>query len=613
VIYPRCGTSFQSCASYYIILKGDPLFMEVKHKGKNTYPERTKGKVRSSYDSLTSNDFAYYNKFPEDLENAARVEWAEFMGVPFQYSKLATQNMLKDGALPGILATDVIVGPGSCGVATDSVNRAFSRMMSDLYARTSASELKFDQASLAMFYTSVASIADLIATAKRAIRSAGFWINRNINYPRAIVEAMGFDYDDLIRRKSEYVIRLNEEISKYNTFGVLKSFDVFGRQYSMFKNIYIDEDSDLAQIYIFKQVNYYLYEDVNSKASYVQTPWTNYAISQSDHQLTTIGELINMIDTAIERWRGSQDFYYITGTIARAYPSAETMVIDSIQLEDVIDPLTDDVMMMQLMNATYVRGTYVGEYAEGDQPGFLHRMSITGDPVSGVISWGVETPYNTLAPEYTNYILGSGRMLRLFSDTASTEDITEMTRLTAFADNYLDSQGLSWVRYPQSSPEIVCSSLIFTFDLSTNTALNYPQVPTAIEKIGWITTNVLLTIANSGPDGNPYPNVIGYGENIMKRSADINEPVLVNNFNALFHIQPFRYIPLILLIPVVCEPGHAFQIGAHIVIDFTFASTHGAIPLGDVYNYTMIRDTQFSLLQRVCLRSLYEPAFLPKS
>jgi hypothetical protein len=333
-----------------------------------------------------------------------------------------------------------IMGPGWANSVDDAVNRGLARIMANIRSSLSTANIGFETADLGIFFSSTSSIAALIGYAKRVLESYTVWKDRNYAYPRALIKAQGFDYVDIANNINTYSARLNAAIDMYNGMNLLDCFDVYDRQYSMCHNIFADEDSEFGQLYIFRPINYYVYddEDIPSKAANTQIAWTV--------PFTDFGEWLDLIDEAIQSWYGSTDLYQINGVLLRAFKEAPRQSIPHFVQGDTIDPVVDRSFLMQIMNCTIMGWT---------DP---TTCDITQEPsTQNYVIW--KPKLDSTSPAYNPV---SSTMLRLFENDVSNEDNMELTRLV----NFVDENGF----LTNCGTEIVAGIDMLRYDTTTNSA-----------------------------------------------------------------------------------------------------------------------------------------------
>lgn len=93
-------------------------------------------------------------------------------------------------SIPGIMTINFrpVLGT-TAGGANSPLNRAFTSLYGDIYSRTTGA-MQFQQADLALFMTSVSSIAMLIGLVKRALGVSQLYSGKNYYYPIHLLSAL---------------------------------------------------------------------------------------------------------------------------------------------------------------------------------------------------------------------------------------------------------------------------------------------------------------------------------------------------------------------------------------------------------------------------------------
>lgn len=513
------------------------------NKYDHKYQKKEATKV--NLDQVKSNDPAWYNKNSINYNAATATPWVMTVGDNLPISKCITKGgasftPLKDSAFANLMVLDVVTGPGYAEGPMDPPNVAFSQLMADIYSKTSSSTVPFQQADVAMYVTSLDSIIYMIANAKRVLLATKFWRERNAYYPRALVKALGFDYDDLTQHTTEYRSTLNNIIIKFNNLNVLDTFDLYHRHYSMFRNVYLDEDSELGQIYMFRPANYYVYSDKDSKCtSYLLGGRT---VLQSDsYTFTNFMSYLTLISNCIDAWLNSQDLYMISGYLKRAYGNAVQFSISQVEEPEVLEPVADDEWITaQIMNAII---------NEVDAT----TLDITQIMPSGNVKWMPKTIHKSATGSY--YAYSGGVMVRAYQFEPSNDYNMESTRLASIPSNWRTEEDEHGAAYTVGD-FVGCG----------------PEMVTGISIVNY----------------NRYNNTIGV-DSLYEPIISFSTATGISNAKAVAFIiaaQPFRYIPNVPLIEVASQTLKC-MIGD--VYNYTYFSAHALYELNKVALFSLYR------------------------
>lgn len=518
-------------------------YNKYKHKGDRNVP-----RTRSDISKYSDNLVEYYNKYPTDYDAAFNTPWFKVVGTNLPLNDIVgSKDVLEynDDArkIPGIMRISYVAGPGIANSALDPVNRTFAMIMADLYAKTSGASLGFNNAQLAMQMASLASIMNCIGEVQRALSSTEFWVTKNAYYPRALLRAMGFSYDDVVENKAIATTRINSVAHAFNNMQVPAFLDVFKRQYTLASNVYLDEESDLGQIYVFKQSGHYEYDFSKFKCTFVRDSDLYGSILQR----------IDTIEAALFKWINNDDFYKVNGALLRAYKDAPVETVPDVGLTDSINPKPADHILSQIMNMDIV--------------GTVNTLDIQQNVEKNLIYWQ-PTLYNGVTP--TNPYFKT-HFLRAFTDSPTKDDNCEMTRLCV-------TQGV--VDY-------------HTVDIEKGTDVTSSKWGITSMQSELVESITIYIPTNSYDSASSSVDIL---YNIM--TVDVSTSISgLSTLQSVMALQPFRYVPPIMvnLLRVDTKDG----ITTRTLIKSGF--------VGDLYNYTTLDENVLANQNTVALLSLWRP------
>lgn len=366
---------------------------------------------RKPYDSVRGNDINWWNKSPM---------YPDVTRVPFNrvYGAGVTKRFVPDVSavdvdmnarlkMGGIMAIEYVPSIGTSLTSRSAVNRAFNSLFGELYAKTTGTP-PIQQMDVAMFITSLASVATLIAMMKRALGVSQLYSNWNYNFPRNLLRAMRFDPDTVIGWQDELRYALNDCILNFNNLKVPDIMDIYVRQYALAHNVYCDEDDVTSAMYVFNPKGYYKYLDTSTPA---MLKWCSLDAESFDAK-----DVIGAINDCLEAWRNSSDLPLICGSIQRAFSETQTISLDYVTESDVVIPTVDRNIMWQINNMNVVA------FEETS-------LDITQDPVNNYLIFDPAPLHdipNFLSCGGWDYFLNS------YDGNISDEFIMEATRLIVF-------------------------------------------------------------------------------------------------------------------------------------------------------------------------------------
>lgn len=395
----------------------------------------------STWDKYHSNDPSWWNRTGVLFNTASQIPFNRIAG---QSYVLGTEFSLRN---PVVMRVNYIPGIGKCTSYTDAPNRAFQAMYAYIYSKTTGA-MQFPQYALAMLVTSMSSVAQNIALAKRALGSASLYTAANRTYPRCLVEAMGFNFNSIKDMRADYTAQLDAIIKDFNTLVVPADIPVFARQYAMANSVYLDNANLQAQLYIMVPELYYLYSDLGtydeSQKSYdgkavampVRYPDDFYNGVGLDMDL-----FLHIIEKQIYLIRNSADYALIAGSLMRAYESSAFLQLDYVDTNYIQELTVDDpYISYQIHNSNAVGNvatTAINWPNLGQQKAFVSG-AITGDPVSNMITYNPHlAPSLPVYPMKLGVVNADGSvanplLLNTFESTVDANWLVEATRLCSY-------------------------------------------------------------------------------------------------------------------------------------------------------------------------------------
>lgn len=385
-------------------------------KGRKPRTHYETEKVRM--EDIVTNDISYWNK-TVTFDNVTKFTWPLIVGQSFPVEKILSKSYLTSKGWsaptarsipPQAMVLDTLTGPGWAQSVQDGVNRSLALIMSKIRASLSTSSIGFETADLGIFLTSTASIPMLLAYASKIIRGHNEWMARNYVYPRGFYKMHGFDFDVELPLMQQHIVRFNQCVDFFNNMQIPDFSDIYDRQFALMHNVYLDEDSEFGQIYSFRPINYYKYDDTASEATYKPASFSN------------LSSLIGTIEDLLNAWYTSSDLFQINGVLLRAFKDYPRLHLDHISIDDSINPQTDREILMQIMNAS-IQNIAPNMAVPESSP-----FSVTQDPADPTyIKW---TPTMSDEAFKMSMTISESQMLRLFENDVTKEDNMELTRLT---------------------------------------------------------------------------------------------------------------------------------------------------------------------------------------
>lgn len=502
------------------------------------------------------NDVSWYTKSTNLLDAAASLPYSYPIGNPVNidnsnFSRYSDPGNRYD-AVPGIMTLALLAGPG---IATD-VNSPVNVAARDLYSYVryaNSGHANYDPVDLMMYILAWDEVSMWLANARRAYGAMYTYNSQNRYAPKYLVEALGFDYEDLNANLAQFRYAINAATNRFNALNMPNTFDYITRHTWLYSNIYSDGTSAKSQLYAYVPAAYRVYNETSSTSgAFLESHALNM---YAGNGTLKFAQWLDITNTMINALLGSEDVGIISGDILKAFGSERTIITPTISDVYSISPVYNEEVLSQFQNATVLNALApTGSVAQS--------WNITQDPSvdQGVIKYN---PLFTITfqGDKSSVASNGNRILSLNLDSPKPGDTMVASRLMTITK--------------ATSPSAT------THDLSCLTA------GTEIAVRGYITTAKKGIIEGKVTYSMIYN---GVGMNFSYNSKASDAPVILSGLiRSLANVSAFKYHPMDTSTVYEQAPGASATRGA---VHYFF----------EVDNYTIVDENT--------LRQMHETAIL---
>lgn len=332
------------------------------------------------------NDISWYSKNPDLLRQAGNLSWGYKLGLPINYTN---ENFMFNNMdskpltrVPGFMFIGVIPGPGVTADAeafqeSDAVNLAAK----DQYAYVryaNSGHANYDPQDLMLYYLAWDEIQMEISDAKRAYGIANITNMENRYMPRALVQALGWDYEAIVSDRANFASKINSAVARIGAFPIPKGMHYFSRHKWLFENLFTDETSLKSQIFGFKKVMYRTFEHNDGENGGALI--SHIRPGAHGQTLLTPETWFNGILTMINKIADSEDMGIIMGDILKAWGTENCMTIDYMDQSYVCQPAYSEEVKCQFENM-YIHASLLSDPTTDDpQRKGIEVYNITQNP-----------------------------------------------------------------------------------------------------------------------------------------------------------------------------------------------------------------------------------------
>lgn len=287
-----------------------------------------------------SNDIRWYASSPELLRAAASIPFNEVVGNTLYTSSISPSNV------PGVMSLQwVPFMGGEFSPITQAANDIYS-----FTVHANSRNTSYAAADEMMMIMAGAQVFSCIAAGIRAFGTMKRYSQIDRYTPQALVESMGFDFNDLKSNLANMWFDLNQIIAKTGQIWIPNVLPVIERQYWMNSQIFKDGSSPKAQYYMYVQAVYYQLDETNSVQGTMLQPkvW----VGPDGKAKHTWAEYIKFVNELMDAIVASEDRGIIFGDILKAYGPGALYTLAPITPEYLVEPVYDREVLSQIENAT---------------------------------------------------------------------------------------------------------------------------------------------------------------------------------------------------------------------------------------------------------------------
>lgn len=335
------------------------------NKGQNTRRRSNPSKRESSRDpevkkSEEQMDKARYNNSPdmyfgneELLRQSFTFSFPQFIR-PGKVLEGKFQQIPVDNVMSIFFNPSVGTSNSSSGVNTENmgVNTAARKMFVWLSAN-SGRTTQYQPNDITCAICALQSVIEISEFIRRAFGVIYLYNKRNWAYPREIIKAMGIDADDLEANIANYRSRFNFVINRVNSIAFPADIPVFRKSFEMYRHIYLDSESPMAQTYMFIPETWWEIDEVGTQ---VTPAWTQGTVVASQSTGLSTGNvsvlaLINYLERMIQLLLNSTTLNYVYADVLRLAPN-NLFTLPFLDEGYTVAPEYDPMMKLQINNMT---------------------------------------------------------------------------------------------------------------------------------------------------------------------------------------------------------------------------------------------------------------------
>lgn len=332
-------------------------------------------------------------------------------------------------AVPGICVVDYNIVPGRSIDGTSGLNIAAKKLYTFVRHANSGSR-NYDSPDLMNFAFSGVSLFTFIVECQRVYGVIQRYSCKNRYLAKSLVQALGFDYEDLSSKLADFRAMLNVAINKLNAIKIPAAWPLWNKNYSLNAIVLKDGEIDRSQLYAYRSTVIWKY---NETGPFVGSLTPEFIFGMSEDYKLTVADVKDVIDNIVNAFVASEDINIMSGDIVKAYGEEKCMELGLIAEEYMIDPIYNREMLDVLHNTT-VYEVAKGYTANGG-------MIIKQDTVNNnllfdpfIIRYSVADTFSDNKGAEVTVAAGTKEYIDLMRDDVQPIDVVNSSIMTALPD-----------------------------------------------------------------------------------------------------------------------------------------------------------------------------------
>lgn len=286
--------------------------------------------------------------------------------------------------IPSIMTIRLNPSPGSYIIGNVSAIKQQAQSLYTALSSMNAKTTNYAPQDLIMPILALGEVISTVEWIRRAFRTVFMYNAKNRAIPRALVEAMGFDYNDLVVNYANYVSRANTIIDRAMSITLPSNIDYFKACNALYQDIFLDDVSDMAQMYVFVPYSTWIidettYETGTALKTYTWRASTSVAPLQMSIVLDKLAQMVDALLTS-----STLNFVYADIQNFAAKKGAQLAAIAPIVAGEGIMPIYSEEALLQIMNIDMMDPPVA---QQGDPGEHTYANDVLSDPNTNSIKY----------------------------------------------------------------------------------------------------------------------------------------------------------------------------------------------------------------------------------
>lgn len=448
--------------------KKKPFEKRFPDKKGNFKDDRMRGPDSRVCAGSKDNDPNWYALNPQLLKDSASFPYAWPLGNRLNLGNWA--NVINRGSVPGIMVMNWVPTIGYSSDGTSPVNVASINTYTKV-RHDNSGHANYDHADYMMYLLAMDSVYAFHSWMRRVYGVALTYSNTNRYFPRAVVKAMGVDFDDLQKNLADFRQYINTYAIKASALAVPANMSIMTKHYWMSEGLYYDSQQDKPQTYLFNPLGFYKYTITNGEtphgkltfapmfpvigpANRTPTPTAPLYSGANAERKWTLNDFVKYGDALLAPIISDEDFGIMSGDTLKSFGIGGCYTLPITEETYTVVPSYSAEVLDQIQNATFI-GMPVVDTMDIDQDVSIGAGWILSDP-KFEHPW-VEGVAGTELPGQNAFLVN--RFLTFEHGDITPEQTMEASRWTNISVEVTSTDTRSY-RVPTMGTEVMCTGNI---------------------------------------------------------------------------------------------------------------------------------------------------------
>lgn len=446
--------NFQDRAEIAEFKKG---FKKGKEFDKKALSDKINAKMRGNVSVFTGssdNDYSWYVPNNQLAKDFASIPFGTPTGLPmdngFENNPLDVNGYSASMmSVPGIMTFKVSPTIGNSLYTTDPINVSSAALFAYVRHMTSGQSY-YEAPDLSLYILAAANLYSFYTVLTRVYGSMSDYSVLNRFSPRAMVTAMGFDFDSIQKNLSDFRAFINTFAYKLQQLFVPLNIKYIARLIFLFENIYMDSRNSKAQYYMYVPGGFWQYQEGSGSAAAGQLNFKRMTGTASGG-LMIYDDIIKYANALLEPIIGSQDCLYISADLLKAFGPNGGFQVNPIAEDFTVSPVYNSEVLSQMENA-FILGVSLGGTSTITQTTAINQSCLVSN-----------YKFSGLNSEAFNALVKDRQYVNMHGDSPSPE---EMVVALQFANVGPTTDASGNIQVPVMGSAIVENAFIYYYEIS---------------------------------------------------------------------------------------------------------------------------------------------------